>query len=90
MGEGGKAAKGQQWLPTGERRPRIIMTPLEMSKRAADRKAGIKPPKPLTEKQHLARRKENVAIQATMPAIASGDFNHYLRFGPSSALGTGG
>lgn len=81
MGEGVKAAAGQQWFTTSGRQPLITRTPMEMSMDAAAKRAGVKPAKRLTAKQELAMRKAEVALRAELPPIPASDYDHYLRFG---------
>lgn len=59
---------------------RVTLTPAGMNRLAADRRAGVKAPRPLTEKQQLARRKAEAAFAADMPAIMPSSFDRFLRF----------
>ena len=76
---------------------RITRTPMEMSRLAAAERTAVKPLKLLTAKERLAQRKAEAEIRAQMPPIEMAfpstslgtGFTHYLRFGPSSSLGTG-
>ena len=68
---------------------RITRSPMEMSRLAAAKRAGVKPLKPLTAKERLAQRKAEAEIRAQMPPLEMASpstslgtgFTHYLRFG---------
>jgi hypothetical protein len=86
-----KASQGSKWITTDGRVPMIPKTPLEMSMlAAAAKRAVVGAATAMTPKQHLAQREEQVAVAAQRPAVPLSGYSDYLRFGPSTLLGTSG